>query len=384
MAAALLVVSLVAAETDWQASGAQWWSHVQYLASDELAGRETGSPGYSQAAEYVARQFMAQGLEPAGTSGYFQNIDFRVKQIDEQHSNVMLFNARGGASALKLGEDVTLDVRSSPARAARYAAVFVGYGFAAPEFQFDEFAGVDLKGKIAVYIAGGPASLPAEARAHYQSAEERYRTLAAAGAVGMAVIPNPKTAEIPWARMALARLQPVMDLAIAGGGSPATAARSARGITRQNTRRAGPGILLHITINAERADKFFAGSGHSIDELLALADKGEPLPKFPLAVRVRAHVAVKTLHARAPNVIGMLPGSDPQLKNETVVVSAHLDHVGVQPAAPAAHKTRARAAATGYTTARWTTQRVSLRSLKLRAGFARRARGQSVRCFFWR
>ena len=164
-----------------------------------------------------------------------------------------------------------------------------------------------------MYITGGPASMPADVKSHYQSAAERYRALMRAGAVGVAVIPNPKNSEIPWARSAQTRLQPVMDLANMGNSEPL-------------------GIVLHLSVNAEHADKFFAGSGHSTAELLALADEGKLLPKFPLNVRVRAKVAVQRSRARAPNIIGRLQGSDPQLRQELVVLSAHLDHLGLEAA----------------------------------------------------
>ena len=308
-------MTLAAAETDWKAAGQRWLSHVQYLASDELEGRNTGSAGYFQAADYVARQFADAGLAPAGTNGFFQDITFDVKQIDEEHSSLALVSADGNVQPLTLGEDAILSARSNMEAPVEFPAAFVGYGFAVPEKHFDEFAGVDLQGKVAVYLAGGPNTLPEDLKSHYQSTEERYRALLAAGAVGVATIPNPKSTEIPWARTAASRFQAVMDIA-----EPALV--GARG------------MALIATVNAEHADKLFAGSGHTIGEILADADGGKALPKFLLAIRMRASVAVKKSQAHSPNVVGRLAGSDPKLAAEFVVISAHLDHLGVVQAAP--------------------------------------------------
>ena len=128
-------MTLTAAHTDWKAAGRRWWSHVQYLASDELAGRDTGSEGYFQAADYVARQFADAGLTPAGTNGFFQDITFDVKQIDEEHSSLSLVSADGSVQPLALGEDVILSARSNAESPVEFPAAFVGYGFAVPEKQ---------------------------------------------------------------------------------------------------------------------------------------------------------------------------------------------------------------------------------------------------------
>ncbi len=310
----LAVMTLAAATTKWKAAGQRWWAHVQYLASDDLEGRNTGSAGYLKAAGYVAHAFQAAGLDPAGTAGYFQDVAFDVRQMDEEHSSLALVAADATAEPLVLGEDAMLSARSDAGTSGDLPAAFVGYGFAVPELHFDELAGVDLHGKVAVYLAGAPDSLPEDLKAHYQSTAERYKALARAGAVGVAVILNPKTQEIPWARLAAGRSQPVMDIA-----EPALA--EVRGMS------------VIATINPERADKIFAGSGHSIAELLADASGGRPLPKFPLAAKIRANIAVKEWQAHSPNVVGRLGGSDPAMAPEFVVISAHLDHLGVsQPA----------------------------------------------------
>lgn len=307
--AAFARTSPQSANPDWAAEGRAWWAHVQYLASDDMKGRETGTEDYARAAGYVAKQFSDAGLQPAGTNGFLQPVNFEVRQLDEPNSSLTLMQ-NGIGDDLKLGDEATLRVAGDPASSVRAGAVFVGYGFAVPEVGYDELVGLDLHGKIAVYMSGGPNSIPSALKAHYQSSSERWAALQRAGAIGVAVIGNPKNSDIPWERAAKARLQPSMSL------------------DDQKSREAR-GMQFAAAINPAQADKWFAGTGHTISELLADADSVQKLPKFPLKVSVRARIAVLHRKVSSPNVIGVLPGSDPNLKNEYVAVSAHLDHVGV-------------------------------------------------------
>jgi hypothetical protein len=300
---------LLYAATDFKAEGDRWWSHIQYLASDEMKGRNTGSPEHLKAAHYVAAEFERSGLKPAGTNGYLQPVKFDVKQIVEDQSSLTLVR-NGKKHPLVLGDDATLALRGDIQENTEAGAVFIGYGLQVPEKKYDDLAGLDLKGKIVVYLAGGPGSIPGPLKSHYQAAGERWKYLKAAGVVGIATIQNPKSMDIPWSRARLARFMPAMSLA-----DPAL----------DETQ----GLRLSVTINPEHADKFFAGSGHTIAEILADADSDKPLPRFPLASSIAAHVQLKKSQVESQNVAGMLPGSDPKLKNEYVVMSGHLDHIGV-------------------------------------------------------
>lgn len=297
---------------DFTAEGKRWWSHVEFLASDDLKGRDTGSEGHLKAAHYVAGEFERSGLKPAGTSGYFQPVKFEVKQIVDEKSSLDLVRD-GKDEHLKLGEDANLSMRGDIQESTEAEAVFAGYGFGVPEKNYDDLAGLDVKGKIVVYLAGGPKSIPGPLKSHYQSAAERWKYLKAAGAVGIANIPNPKSMDIPWSRQALARFMPSMGLA-------------------DPSMDESKGLRLGVVINPEHADKFFEGTGHSIAEILKAADNDETLPRFPLKVAIHAHVELKRSQVESQNVAGMLPGSDPKLKNEYVFLTAHLDHVGVGPA----------------------------------------------------
>ena len=191
-------------------------------------------------------------------------------------------------------------------------AVFVGYGFAVPELHYNDFGGLDLHGKIAVLLTGGPKGMPHALEAHAQSGEERWKALKAAGAIGVVAIPNPRTMEIPWTRPGEQKPVPRPTVLLA---DPAL--------------REQAGLRLSMYANPAHAERFFAGSGHKFEEILDDAAANRALPHFPLAVRIRAHVAYKHWKASSPNVAGVLRGSDPKLRDQYVVISAHRDHLGI-------------------------------------------------------
>jgi Zn-dependent M28 family amino/carboxypeptidase len=278
-----------------------------------MEGRDTGSPGHKRAAEFVAAEFKKAGLEPAGVNGYIQPVTFKSRRILEEKSSLTLIPSAGGnakAEPLTLGEDATISMRVDPAPSLEAPLVFVGYGLSIPERNINDFAGLNLKGAIVVYISATPKSLPGPLQAHFGSAAERWQMYHAAGAVGTVSIANPKTMDIPWARSTLARLHPAKALA-----DPAL--------------QDGAGQQLSIAMNPAHADKLLAGSGHTFKELLALVDAGQPVPAFALPWRLKATTAVERTDVESQNVAGILRGSDPKRRNEYVAVSAHLDHLGI-------------------------------------------------------
>jgi hypothetical protein len=293
--------------------GERWWSHVTFLADDKLEGRDTGSEGHRVAANYVAAQFERAALKPAGTQGYIQAVAFDTRQIDESGSGLALVR-EAGEEALKLGEDATIGMRVNPLPKVLAPLVFAGYGLTVPEAAYDDFAGLDVRGKIVVYIGGGPPSIPAPLSSHYQSAGERAANLRRLGVIGTCNIPNPRAMDIPWSRSSLARFQVSMTL------SEGTLSDGAEGAASAS---------LGVTINPEHADKLFADTGHTFKEILALADAGKPLPHFAIPAELRAKVAVKRGKVESQNVAAIYPGSDPVLKNEYLIMSAHVDHIGV-------------------------------------------------------
>jgi hypothetical protein len=300
---------MLSAATDFTAEGKRWWTHIEYLASDDLQGRNTGSEGHLKAARYIAGEFERSGLKPAGTSGYFQPMKFDVKELAENQSSLALV-VDGKSKMLALGDDATLALRGDIQEDTQAQAVFAGFGLKVPEKNYDDLAGLDVKGKIVVFLSGGPASIPGPLKSHYSSAGERWKYLKAAGAIGIATIQNPKSMDIPWSRSRLARLMPAMSLS-----DPAL--------------DESKGLRVSINVNPERADEFFVGTGHTIAEILAAADGEKPLPHFPLAATLKVHVQLKKSQVESQNVAGMLAGTDPKLKNEYVVLTAHLDHIGV-------------------------------------------------------
>ena len=290
-------------------TAARWWSHVEALANDGMEGRNTGSPGHKRAADYIAAQFKKAGLEPAGVGGYLQPVKFKGRRIIEAKSSLALVT-NGTTVPLTLGTDANISVRVDPAPAVDAPLVFVGYGLKIPERNIDDFAGVSLTGAIVVYISSTPKSLPGPLQAHFGSAAERWKMYRAAGAVGVVSIANPRSMDVPWARSTLARLQPAMSLA-----DPAM--------------NEAAGQQLSVAMNPAHADKLFAGSGHSFAALLALVDGDKPVPSFALPARLKATAAVERSEVESQNVAAVLRGSDPTRRDEFVVVSAHLDHLGI-------------------------------------------------------
>lgn len=303
----LVPVTLTLAITTAAEPADRWWAHVSFLADDAMKGRETGSPEHRKAAEYVAAEFKRAGLEPGGTAGYLQPVSFRSRRIVEAQSSLALVRKGGVVEPIVLGDEATFSMRIEPAPEVEAPLVFAGYGLQVPESTHDDLAGLDLKGKIVLHLTGGPSNIPGPLLAHYQSV--RWEYLKKAGALGVLAIQNPKGQDIPWDRAKLARFLPA--LAIADPALDETL-----------------GQQVAVTINPASAEKFFAGSGHTFKDLLALSNEGKALPRFPVPASVRVKVAIDARPVDSDNVIGILRGTDPALQREFVVVSAHLDHLG--------------------------------------------------------
>jgi len=289
--------------------GKSWWEHVRVLADDRMEGRDTGSKGLRRAQAYVVEQLEKDGLRPAGVKGYYQPVKFLTRSIVETESSLALEH-KGVREPLVLGGDAFFSARAELVREVNAPLVFVGYGLRIPEMNYDDFADLDVNNKVVVYLSGSPADVPAALASHYQSTAERGKALRRYGVVGTISIPNPASMDIPWSRMSLNRTRPSM--ALAGNEFRETAGRQ-----------------LAVTFNPAQAEKLFAGSGHTFQELADLAKDRKPLPRFPLAVSIRSRAKVKTTEVESTNLAAALPGSDPKLKDEYVVLSAHLDHLGI-------------------------------------------------------
>ena len=290
--------------------GNSWWAHVKFLADDSLEGRDTGSEGLRKAQAYAVEQFKKAGLEPAGTDGFYQPVRFRQFQVDEARSSLAL--THGGVSkALSFVDDAFFSTRATRESVKVSAPlVFAGYGLKIPEKNLDELGGLDLKGKVVVYLAGSPSDIPTALASHYQSIGERWKALRAAGAIGIITVANPASMDIPWARISVNRNHPSMDLADPEFNET-------------------QGLQLGVVFNPASAEQLFGGSGHTFAEIAALGKDRKPLPHFPLAVSLAADAVVLSASVESANLVAKLPGTDPILKNESVVLSAHIDHIGI-------------------------------------------------------
>jgi Zn-dependent M28 family amino/carboxypeptidase len=289
--------------------GKSWWEHVKVLAADDMEGRETGSEGLRRAEAYVVDQLKQAGLQPAGADGFYQPIKLVSRELNEKESSVALVS-KGKSEALALGEDAIFSTRVDLAEHVEASLIFVGYGLSIPEKNYNDLGGLDLKGRVAVLITGSPEEIPTALASHYQSAAERWKAFREAGAVGLIAIPNPASMDIPWSRIALNRLHPSMELA--GPEFDETA-----------------GEKLALYFNPAKAEKLFAGSGHSFQELAELAKDRRPLPRFLLTYAIEAKAKLTQRTLESSNVVAKLAGNDAHAKDEYVVLSAHIDHIGI-------------------------------------------------------
>ncbi len=287
--------------------GERWWSHIEFLASDKRMGRDTGSKGHKEAVAYLSARFKEIGLTPCGTKGFLQPVALVRRRIDEDKSSLEIVR-NGAAEPLALGSTAMFSLRlmSASPRPLDAPAVFAGYALTAKELSYDDFEGLDVKGKIAVFVSGSPASLPGPVRAHFSSTAERAKALRAAGAVGSISITNPRSADIPWERSVRSRLAPAMSL-------------------DDPTQEDGRGLDLSASVNPAEADKLFAGSGHTVHDLFAAMDRGERLPRFTLPLSIRARATIRVDRLVSDNVCGKLVGTGP----ESIALTAHIDHIGV-------------------------------------------------------
>jgi Zn-dependent M28 family amino/carboxypeptidase len=298
-------VALSASVARAQGPAAAWWNHVVWLSDDALKGRAAGSEGHRKAAEYVAAQFEKLGLKPGAGGAFLQPVPLRAVTVNRATSNVGIV-AGGRVTALDLTKQVALSGRGT-CGAMDAPMVFVGYGIAAPETGHDDLSGQDLKGKVAVYFAGAPADQTAAVVAHRQAGGERWRVMRERGAIGQLQIYNPFQPGADWARTIEAAQQPTYALAD----------------TEEFADRRLAGTIYH-----EAAKTIFQGSGHDLAGLLADVKAGKALPRFPLQASIRAQLHCTSTAERSENVVAVLEGSDAGLRDEYVVLTAHLDHVG--------------------------------------------------------
>ncbi|WP_326523603.1 M28 family metallopeptidase [Sphingomonas sp.] len=287
-------------------------AHVMFLASDALKGREAGTPEYDIAAQYVASQFYAAGLRPAGDAGsYLQAVPLiQVKAKDK--GSLSYTPPRGKPVPLVFGQDYAPGTNASQATTnVTGGLAFVGYGIVNPETGRDDYAGVDVKGKIVLVFGGAPKSFHPEIRAHYGSLQSKRQVAQMKGAAGVILIEN------------------------AAGAKAGNFARLAEGYNRSRTAWAKDGVGFDPaprapalgSISQAYAAKLF-GTGWAAIAKGAESDetrfKAQALPGT-----LSATINTEWTTVASSNVAGIIPGGDPKVKDEVVVLTAHLDHVGV-------------------------------------------------------
>ncbi|HEY0042914.1 MAG TPA: M28 family metallopeptidase [Allosphingosinicella sp.] len=309
--AAALAVPPVPEGPDFTAE--RFKSHVTFLADDLLEGRDTGSRGYEIAANYVATQFEGLGLKAAGPQGsWYQQVPFMRFALGDTPGTV-----RVGGQSFTHGQQILLSPRPQQgALSVEAPVVFVGYGLSAPQIGVDDYKGLNVKGKIVVALGGFPKGMASDIGAHLNS--EKRRVASDKGAIGMITLRTRAEAERrPWARAVEGAGEPVMSWTDASGGAYQPA----------------PNLQFRATFDTPAAEALFAGASRSLAQVLDEAAREGGKPRgFALKQKVAVEQGQgPSSRVSSPNVVAMLPGSDPALAGEYVLLMAHLDHVGVKP-----------------------------------------------------
>ena len=287
-------------------------AQVKFLADDLLEGRGPGLRGSEIAAKFIATQFALSGLKPAGDSGTFlQQINFVGMKAIATKTTVALVPKNGKQSDLTYGEDYTISNRTlTPTVDIDAPIVFVGYGVTAPEFQWNDFAGVDVKGKVILCIVGDPPSTDpkffgGEALTYYGRWTYKFEQAARMGAVGALIIHRTDLASYGW------------EVVKNSNTSEKTYLRDDK----------NPQLEAASWIQLDVAKKLFAASGMNVDmEMTAAGKRGFKAVELP--VRFKAHVESTVRPFQSPNVVGILPGANAGGKEQAVMYTAHFDHLG--------------------------------------------------------
>ncbi len=290
-------------------------AHLGYLASDALEGRLPGSTGHEAASAYIAAEFAKYGLKPAGDNGtYMQRITFRNASLVQESPTMSIFygdtnielqypkDFLTGKSMLETKSDVTADM------------VFVGYGVVSEEYGIDDYAGLDVEGKIVVSVPGRHTTLPNEEGAHISSGSERQRYAVERGAVGMITVQTPKSEENrPYSRS----LNYIHAVSMDWLDDKGTASK------------ASPQLKGSALLNIETSKLLFANAPMTLEQVWASMKDGSSPKGFDLNAAVRLSKETEHKDITSPNVVGIIKGSDPILQNEYILYSAHSDHLGI-------------------------------------------------------
>jgi hypothetical protein len=293
--------------------GARIRAHIEFLADDLLEGREAGTRGFDIAARYVASQLELSDFEPAGDKGtFFQTVPLVESKVTG--STMVLTPSTGPDVPLEIpGDGMLLANHVRESSEVSSPIVYVGFGVTAPSLDYDDYAGVDVKGKIVVMFANAPATFPSEQRAHFASWELKFRNAADHGAI--AVLGARRAADLtrlPWDRVARMLGEPSMTW-VDDQGNPGT------GDSR---------LQVVGALSPAGLEKVLAGAQVTVDTINAEATAGHPKA---LELPMRARLSVTTSHRRtsSSNIVARLRGADPALASTSVALTAHLDHIGL-------------------------------------------------------
>ena len=288
--------------------------HIRVLAHDSLAGRGPGTPGYAGASAYVEGVLSDLGLEPAGDDGsYRQAVPLRHSTVDIEGSALSV-RGPGGVRDFVYMEDYYLgaDLLQEDREVMDVPLVFVGYGVSAPDLGYDDYADMDVSGKVVVWLSGAPASFPSNERAYYSSGATKEAEAVARGAVGTVTFWAPGDPRFRW---------------------EVNANRSRRGSFAWTSPDGTPSrgsdqILGTASLNNEAAAALFEGSAVPLEEALGRAATNSP-QSFDLATRITMRTRSVHRSVDSWNVVAWLEGSDPTLRDEHIVYIGHVDHFGV-------------------------------------------------------
>ena len=293
-------------------------SNLEFLASDELEGRETGERGNDLAALFIASELKKYGVKPAGDSGaYFQNIDFISKRFLES-SRMMVSDDNGKELfKMKIGEDFFTQSSDSKEADTLHAAgrlVFAGYGITAEEYDYDDYSDIDVKNKIVVFLMGEPYSVvdsffDGEKPTQYSDPRVKAQIAKEKGAAGILMLPDEQVLQY-WSLIKDMALQSTMFIK-----STDTTPESPR--------------MMGAFISVESAEKLFAGEEYGFDRIRELVEQKEIPRAFELKKEIDCSFILEQKEVSSCNVVGIIEGTDPVLKNEYVTMGAHYDHVGV-------------------------------------------------------
>jgi len=308
--AAILVAEVFS--QNLQVSGERLRAHVKYLASDELEGRGVGTNGEKLATNYIASQLQAEGVKPAGDNGtYFQRVP--LVGATTLPSATMSIVGKGRQISLSFVKDYVGTAFSQKSENDFDAeAVFVGHGISAPEFDWDDYKGENVAGKVLIFFTNEPPSedphfFGGPALTYYGRWTYKFEEAARRGAVAALIIHTTPTAGYGWG-------------VVSGSWS---------GEHPQLKLKPGEkGLEFQGWLSEEAGSKLIAGTGKTIDQLLAMANEKSFRP-IDLGVRIRGHVPVKLREIESRNVVGRVWGSDPRLKEQVVLFTAHWDHFGI-------------------------------------------------------